>query len=82
MYHVEQVSKHRNLKESTVARLTCQLSKTGIYHTVCRGVNHCHLFESSEDYEKLLETLAIIRADLAFEVFSNVLMSNHVQVIV
>jgi REP element-mobilizing transposase RayT len=63
-----------------MARLACQLSKTGIYHTVCRGVNHCHLFESSDDYEKMLELLASLKVGLAFEVFSSVMMSNHVQV--
>ena len=64
-YHVgQQVSRHRNPKESTMAWLACQLNKTGIYHIVFRGVNHCHLFEAYYDYEKMLVMLASIKADL------------------
>jgi REP element-mobilizing transposase RayT len=65
-----------------MARLARQLSKTGIYHIVFRGVNHCHLFEASDDFEKMLEMLASIKAGLAFEVFSYVLMSNHVHLLI
>jgi len=45
-------------------------------------LNDCLLFEASDDYEKKLELLAGIKADLAFEVFSYVLMSNHVHLLI
>jgi len=44
-------------------------------------VNHCHLFESPEDYEKALGLLKAIKEDLGLEVHAYVLMSNHVHLL-
>jgi len=44
-------------------------------------VNHCHLFESSEDYEKALSLLEAIKKDLGLEIHAYALMSNHVHLL-
>ena len=60
-----------------MTRMPRQLSSTGYYHIIFRGVNHCHLFEEDEDYEKFLKLLEAAKSDLGFEVCAYCLMSNH-----
>jgi len=59
-----------------------RLSETGIYHIIFRGVNHCHLFEEREDYEKLLGILAKVRAELMPTVYAYCLLDNHVHLLI
>jgi REP element-mobilizing transposase RayT len=59
-----------------------RLSKSGFYHIVFRGVNHCHLFEEREDYERLLKTLAVIKAELPIDLYAYCLMSNHAHLLI
>jgi len=63
---------------SSMARQARRISKTGLYHIVFRGVNHCNLFEEYEDFEKLLDLLAIIKSDFGYKAYAYCLMSNHV----
>jgi len=65
-----------------MARRLRKLSETGIYHIVFRGVNHCHLFEEKEDYEKLLDLLAKAKEDLLFKVYAFCLLDNHVHLLI
>ena len=65
-----------------MARQARQISKTGLYHIIFRGVNHCNLFEEHEDFEKLLKLLAIVKSDMRYMVHAYCLMSNHVHLFV
>jgi REP element-mobilizing transposase RayT len=65
-----------------VPRQARQVSETGLYHIVFRGVNHCQLFEEQEDYERLLGLLDKVRTELGLEVIAYCLMSNHVHILV
>ena len=65
-----------------MTRLSRQISTTGYYHIVFRGVNHCHLFEENEDYEKLLTLLASIKDDLNLKVCAYCLLSNHAHLLI
>lgn len=67
------------MKMSREAR---RFSKTGLYHIVFRGVNHCHLFEETVDYEKFLSILKTVKEELSFEIYAYCLMSNHVHVFI
>jgi REP element-mobilizing transposase RayT len=64
-----------------MGRQARKLSKTGIYHILFRGVNHCHLFEENADFEKFLSILKTVKSELPFELYAYVLMSNHVHLI-
>lgn len=64
-----------------MARLPRKISETGIYHVVFRGVNHCHLFEETGDYEKFLERLHAVKEEMSLEVYAYCLMSNHVHLL-
>ena len=65
-----------------MSRKPRNMSSSGIYHIVFRGVNHCHLFEVPEDYEKMLGTLDNIKKELALEVYAYCLMSNHAHLLI
>jgi len=65
-----------------MSRQARQFASSGIYHIVFRGVNHCHLFEAPDDFEKLLILLRAIKVELALEVYAYCLMSNHAHLIV
>ena len=65
-----------------MARQARRISKTGLYHIIFRGVNQCSLFEESEDFEKLLELLAIVKSDLGYKVHAYCLMNNHVHLFI
>jgi len=45
-------------------------------------VNHCHLFEEQEDYEKMLVLLATAKEDLPLLIHAYCLLSNHVHLLV
>lgn len=57
------------------------VSRTGLYHVVFRGINHCLLFEEQADYEKLLAIIEKVKAELSLEVYAFCLMSNHVHLL-
>lgn len=65
-----------------MTRLARQISDTGFYHVYFRGVNHCHLFEEDNDYDKMLYLLARIKDEIAIEVHAYCLMSNHVHLLI
>ena len=56
-------------------------SETGIYHIVFRGINHCHLFEEQEDFEKFLDILSTVKEQSMLEVYAYCLMNNHVHLL-
>jgi len=67
---------------SNMTRQARQLSSTGFYHVVFRGVNHGHIFEEQEDFERFLTVLERIKLELCFEVHAYCLMSNHAHLLV
>ncbi len=57
-------------------------SESGIYHVILRGINQQVIFESEEDYKKLIETLVKYKAVSGYKVFAYCLMSNHIHLII
>jgi len=64
-----------------MGRQARQLSNSGFYHVVFRGINHQHIFENENDYTYFLKDLQYLKGDLAFEVHAYCLMSNHVHLL-
>ena len=64
-----------------MSREARQFSKTGLYHILFRGMNHCHLFEEEKDYEKFLEILKKVQDEMSYEIYAYCLMSNHVHIL-
>ncbi|MDR2197008.1 MAG: transposase [Coriobacteriales bacterium] len=65
-----------------MTRVARQISASGIYHIVFRGVNHCHLFEEDADYRKFLDLLFATKDAVPFDVYAYCLMGNHVHLLV
>ena len=64
-----------------MGRQARQLSSSGFYHIVFRGINHQHIFEDESDYNYFLQVLRELKVNLAFEVHAYCLMSNHVHLL-
>lgn len=64
-----------------MGRQARQLSGSGFYHIVFRGVNHQHIFEDESEYTYFLQALHDLKLELAFEVHAYCLMSNHVHLL-
>jgi len=64
-----------------MSRLARQFSLTGLYHIVFRGINKQNIFEETEDYQKMIKTLQVLKKELKFEIYTYCLMSNHVHLL-
>jgi len=64
-----------------MSRLPRSISQSGVYHILFRGVNQQNIFEEHADFEKLKETIEIVKHDLDFEIYAYCFMSNHVHLV-
>ncbi len=59
-----------------------QLSDSGIYHVMLRGVNRDAIFLEDDDFERFLQILAITKEVSGCKVLAYCLMTNHVHLVV
>ena len=59
-----------------------ELSKTGIYHVIMRGINRQTIFEDDEDFERFIETIERYKSTSKFELYAYCLMENHVHILI
>lgn len=64
-----------------MSRMARQISQSGLYHIVFRGVNRQHIFEEEADYIKLKEILMNLKMDMGFEIYVYCFMTNHVHIL-
>ncbi|MED4014472.1 transposase [Sutcliffiella cohnii] len=64
-----------------MARKARDISKSGIYHIMLRGINQQTIFEDSEDKKRFLETLEKIKKENTYELYGYCLMDNHVHLL-
>lgn len=64
-----------------MARLARQISESGLYHIVFRGVNRQRIFEEACDYSKLRDILIDLKEEMKYEVYAYCFMSNHVHIL-
>lgn len=57
-------------------------SKSGIYHTMLRGINQQQIFEEKEDYEKFIQVLSDCKAISKFKLYAYCLMGNHIHLLI
>lgn len=65
-----------------MSRRTREVSPTGIYHVMHRGVGKQIIFESKEDYKFYLKKLKINKELLNIEIIAYCLMDNHVHLLI
>lgn len=46
-----------------------------------KGVNQQSIFEEKADYEKLKESIMIVKEEMGFEIYASCFMSNHVHIV-
>ena len=59
-----------------------ELSSTGLYHVIFRGINHLNIFEETEDYKKMLEIFSKLKEKENIEIYAYCLMTNHVHIFI
>lgn len=60
-----------------MARLAREISETGLYHIIFRGICCQNIFEDLQDYEKMLEMIKQVKRELQYEIYAYCLMTNH-----
>ena len=58
-----------------------QLSTTGIYHIMLRGINRQRIFEDVVDYSYFLESLRHVQKDSGINILAYCCMTNHVHLL-
>ena len=61
-----------------MGRQARQISQTGLYHIIFRGISRQNIFEEEQDYEKLKEILIKVKEETKMELYAYCFMSNHV----
>ena len=64
-----------------MSRIARVISESGVYHILFRGVNQQNIFEEASDFEKLKNTIRIVKQEMDFEIFAYCFMSNHVHIV-
>ena len=64
-----------------MGRMAREISESGLYHIVFRGVNKQHIFEEPADYEKLTKILLNLKTEMNYEIYAYCFMSNHVHIL-
>ena len=57
------------------------ISSTGIYHILLRGINQQRIFEKAEDYGQFLDYLSDVKKLSGFTLFAYCLLGNHVHLL-
>jgi putative transposase len=65
-----------------MSRQPRELSNSGLYHIVFRGVNHENIFESEADYDYIHKTIQVVKDEIGFELYAYCYMSNHVHLLI
>lgn len=61
-----------------MSRKPREISETGHYHIVFKGISRQNIFEENEDFEKLIDLLKNAKITKNFELLAYCLMTNHV----
>jgi REP element-mobilizing transposase RayT len=62
-------------------RYARNVSKSGVYHVMLRGINRQAIFEDEEDTQRLLETIERYKEICKYELYAYCIMSNHVHLL-
>ena len=64
-----------------MGRRAREISETGLYHIVFRGINKQHIFEETIDYIKMKVILKELKEEMKFEIYVYCFMTNHVHIL-
>ncbi|MBR2835820.1 MAG: transposase [Coriobacteriales bacterium] len=81
MAHFWVHSRYQTKAGNNMPRASRQLSESGYYHVVLRGIGRQILFEDNNERQVFLSTVKRYRDNLGFKVIAWCLMSNHVHLL-
>jgi putative transposase len=59
-----------------------ELSSTGVYHWIARGINRKDLFHCPKDYSVFLDLTAFFASEFDIKVYHYCLMTNHIHMLI
>ena len=65
-----------------MARTGREISDSGIYHVMMRGVNKQNIFEDDEDRFKFIEIFRHFKKICKYEIYGYCLMGNHIHILI
>jgi len=65
-----------------MSRQPRELSNSGLYHIIFRGINHENIFESAGDYDYMHRIIQAAKDELGFELYAYCYMNNHVHLVI
>lgn len=65
-----------------MVRVPREISDSGIYHVMIRGVNRQNIFEDDEDRYRFIEILKHFKDVCKYELYSYCLMNNHIHLLI
>ena len=65
-----------------MSRQRRQLSTSGLYHIIFRGISRQNIFEEEKDYKKLKEIIKKVKDEMTFELYAYCFMTNHVHLFI
>lgn len=65
-----------------MSRKARELSSTGIYHIMLRGINRQDIFYDTEDRIRFINTLIKYKTVCEYEIYGYCLMSNHIHLLI
>ena len=74
----EREVKSRRLLDKVVSRQKRQLSQSGMYHIIFRGISRQNIFEEPSDYLKLKEIIKKVLKETKSQIYAYCFMTNHV----
>lgn len=58
-----------------------ELSNSGIYHIILRGINRQTIFNDDEDYQRFINTLKKYKTVSGYTLYAYCLMNNHIHIL-
>lgn len=65
-----------------MARIARQISSTGVYHIILRGIEKKDIFLDSNDKRKIIEELKRTKEKYEYSIYAYCLMSNHIHLLI
>lgn len=65
-----------------MGRRARELSNTGLYHVIVRGINKEHIFETPGDYHYLNRVIEQVKEEFCFSIYAYCFMSNHIHLLI
>lgn len=64
-----------------MSRLAREISPSGLYHIVFRGISKQNIFEEDTDYLKMIYILQDLKKEMEFEIYAYCFMTNHAHIL-